>query len=797
MTFRAGASLGPLLCACFLALPAAAQDRVAHNPLIAGTCGWPPFEAEPVPAVLARIEQRLGDIEGYVAETARDGLSELKRWVRDCNETASRQAVLELRRALDRAPSHPGLQAALGVALARGIEVQPPGAHGHNFRPAYPLSNAEREARRLLSQALDQWPDADLGLELAALALATRHEESLDVAAVALETLAAALPADARIRTVRAEVAIARLDYDVAAHAAGEAAELGDPSGFWALGVTRLLCDEDPAEGGRMYLAGLASADEGALYRYHEDLAPLLLLEEERQWAALEGAARKAWLREEWEWRASTAGRTLPERLAVHFARLETAMLSYRRMAHRGARPVEAIVWDSLQIRFPFDDRGLIHIRHGQPDDIVRVPSGRMGPGKEAWLYHQLAGGRAVFEFRKLKDWADWVLAAPAECDPFVYMYGIGGAAGEARYVRNDSTDPGWEAAFERGVFDYGTSLAVADPALAMNAVWCYTIVRAWPYPDGTRKPGQRVTRLLQELPYIRLREAMRRRDARTDVEEALATETAVPRFERFVPALSSVYVFRGSAGAADVAAFLLLPAGGLTPRPLERGVAYPLRLSLAVEDNDAHRVQRTDTLLTFAAQERLAAGQFLRTGLQLRAEPVADATVRITVVNPDHPEEGQILVGTRTVPAYPASRLAMSDLVIADPEQGSWRRGGVSISPLPGHQLRADGVFRLFYEVYGVKAEETVRTRITVAPGTDPDLLSRLKSLFGDQRVLELSFQESAQPGADGVLQVERTITPSLEPGRYTLEVTVERPSSGESATMRTSILLLQKGGG
>jgi hypothetical protein len=289
----------------------------------------------------------------------------------------------------------------------------------------------------------------------------------------------------------------------------------------------------------------------------------------------------------------------------------------------------------------------------------------------------------------------------------------------------------------------------------------------------------------------------MRRRDARTDVEEALATETAVPRFERFVPALSSVYVFRGSAGAADVAAFLLLPAGGLTPRPLERGVAYPLRLSLAVEDNDAHRVQRTDTLLTFAAQERPAAGQFLRTGLQLRAEPVADATVRITVVNPDHPEEGQILVGTRTVPAYPASRLAMSDLVIADPEQGSWRRGGVSISPLPGHQLRADGVFRLFYEVYGVKAEETVRTRITVAPGTDPDLLSRLKSLFGDQRVLELSFQESAQPGADGVLQVERTITPSLEPGRYTLEVTVERPSSGESATMRTSILLLQKGGG
>jgi len=70
----------------------------------------------------------------------------------------------------------------------------------------------------------------------------------------------------------------------------------------------------------------------------------------------------------------------------------------------------------------------------------------------------------------------------------------------------------------------------------------------------------------------------------------------------------------------------------------------------------------------------------------------------------------------------------------------------------------------------------ELARTRITIGPGTDPGLLSRLRSVFGGERVIELSFTESARPGPDGTLQVDRTITPSLEPGRYALEVTVER---------------------
>jgi hypothetical protein len=120
-----------------------------------------------------------------------------------------------------------------------------------------------------------------------------------------------------------------------------------------------------------------------------------------------------------------------------------------------------------------------------------------------------------------------------------------------------------------------------------------------------------------------------------------------------------------------------------------------------------------------------------------------------------------------------------------------------VAVSPLPGHQSPAGSPFKLFYELYGARQNETLRTRITIAPGTEPDLISRLRAVFGDKRVVQLSFEESAQTGPDGTVQVERTITPSLEAGRYVLEVAVERVDGSGTVATQTSILLLADGTG
>jgi invasion protein IalB len=148
------------------------------------------------------IEHRLHEsVDEYVAETIREGLAHLRRWVFACEQTESRLAVQALRRAYDRNSSNLTVQAALGVALARGLDVQPPRAEGHNYRPATILSNAEREARRLLVRVLQAWPEPAIANELASMALATRDETSLDAAFNALEKLPNTPPTRSRART--------------------------------------------------------------------------------------------------------------------------------------------------------------------------------------------------------------------------------------------------------------------------------------------------------------------------------------------------------------------------------------------------------------------------------------------------------------------------------------------------------------------------------------------------------------------------------------------------------------------
>lgn len=395
-------------------------------------------------------------------------------------------------------------------------------------------------------------------------------------------------------------------------------------------------------------------------------------------------------------------------------------------------------------------------IRHGEPDDIVHEPMSWSGSAREAWIYWGLNGSRALFEFQKMRQWADWIATTPAACNP----------------SESGSGDV--------PTLEYSTRIGVADPASAMNGFRCYNLVNSG--------------RIADELPYIRLTEASRRMEARRDIAEALSTETATPRFENFVRALSSVYSFRGDDGRTLLAAFVMVPGGEVTPRAVFGGFVYPMRLTLAVEDPLAERVERLDTLIAYRSAALLTDDQQLRTGIQMPARNAEDATVRVTLVNPDHADEGQILITNRSVPAWPDSGLSMSDLVVGEPGEGTWTRGSIAISPLPGHQIPTDRPFRLFYEVYGLEPDHSYRTRITIAPGTEPDLLARLKSLFGDRRVLELSFDETARPGPGGVVQSDRTITPSLEPGRYTVRITVELPSTGDSVSMETRILLLER---
>jgi hypothetical protein len=435
-------------------------------------------------------------------------------------------------------------------------------------------------------------------------------------------------------------------------------------------------------------------------------------------------------------------------------------------MAQRGAPPAEALMWDQAERNSPWDDRGLILIRHGEPDEVIRVASGDGTLPKEAWIYYAMNGVPAVFEFRKAPLWADYVAALPVECD----------VSQARRDVRPDARGL---ATFQRVILDYGTRLAAADPDATSRAYRCYNALARG--------------KLSEELPYIRLSEASRALEARNAMMTALQTETAGHRFANPLRILASVYALKGADSSTTISTFLKLPAEALTPAPMYQGVRYPLQVSLAVEDQVARTVQRVDTLLRHDAPGPLVGGQHVRTVVHIPARPAADATVRLTVSNTYEPAEGQSLAFRRPVPTFTTGDFALSDLIVAEPgNAGYWTRGNASLSPVPGHQI-AGHAFRLYYEIYGLSDNESVRTRIVLSPTHEDGLKSRLRAIFGGRSVQELEFDERTTPDADGITSVDRTITTTLDPGRYVLELTIQRSSTGERLATSTEIVLIE----
>ncbi len=198
------------------ASPGMGQNRAPSYS--AATCGWPVVGSAGEPNAVALVRARLNaTTKGLALEQGRAGLTLLSEWVDQCDSGKSRNAVVELRRAWAASKSDLALKAALALALIRGVEVQPPGAEGINYRPAYQASNAEMEGRRLLGEVLREWAAPELGVELAALGLATRNSTTLREAETVLERLARVTTSNPGPWTALSEVQIALGRFDDAA----------------------------------------------------------------------------------------------------------------------------------------------------------------------------------------------------------------------------------------------------------------------------------------------------------------------------------------------------------------------------------------------------------------------------------------------------------------------------------------------------------------------------------------------------------------------------------------------------
>ena len=309
-----------------------------------------------------------------------------------------------------------------GLALVRSAEARalstPRYVVGRVFEEAFGMDPAAR-ALRVLDRALELDPgNPRAAAALGRVALLTRERETLEDAAAALDAATSRHPDDAELALAAAEVGLA-LDRPAHAVRLVRTAATDDASARAVLALALLRSPGSEAEGAKLYFE--SATHQPTSDRWFDELAVLTDERERIAWRTADPSDRVEWLRTFWEARAALGGVPVEGRLSEHYQRLTLARLSFPRRVRWGAPPHNALVWERAP--WPFDDRGLILIRHGMPERVIRTASGDRLPDNESWLYSALDGTPRLYNFMRYGGigegaYNEWVLIRDFPCHP-------------------------------------------------------------------------------------------------------------------------------------------------------------------------------------------------------------------------------------------------------------------------------------------------------------------------------------------------------------------------------------------
>lgn len=668
---------------------------------------------------------------------ARRGLTALRIWELTEDRADADRARETFETAVARFPGEVWSHYGLALALAHGPDVQlsvPGGVLdgvtvGQSVAEIFkrdPKSKARRSLREALTLAPGYRPAAVLLADLA-LADGGRSTDLIREARDALVAAVAASGPDGPSTRALADMEIALGNYG----AAGEAVKNAEDAGALRAHAVALLLQPDAVErGARQYWLGVERLTDEAAEAYFADVEVLATPREAAEWREAGLAARRSWLTRFWERRAADGGVMVSDRLSEHYRRLTKARQRYVRNSIRGTDGAGVLLSGEAPDRFPFDDRGVLLIRHGEPLEVASTSNRAVHPN-ETWVYDLPGIGRQMFHFVALRGSQNYSLVSDL-----------------LRALDQTSTsDP-----IERNA---GVVSLLADRA---------------PFDSRYQAVLGRLRNLLREFPG----EDLRGTEVRSMLEVpdnayqrgariALQTDSHERRFRQPLPFLHDVFTFRTPEGRTDLTAVFAVPAGmvGLATSP-------SLRVSVIAVDTLLNLVTRRDTTL---AAQRSGRDMYVRTHLTMAALP-SDNTVYRLVVEDTASGRGGIARGGTDVRDYSTSGMMISDIVLALPDSaGDWRRGSVGLALALPRTFSADRPFTVFYEIYNLPADRPYSTRVTVEQLGN----TRFRRLLGGGGPrIDVRFGDVARVDGLGHIQESRQLATDLPVGRYRMTVLV-----------------------
>lgn len=459
-----------------------------------------------------------------------------------------------------------------------------------------------------------------------------------------------------------------------------------------------------------------------------------------------------------WNERAARFGVSTDERIALHYERLRFAVEHYTR---RG-RAQDVVGSGKLNARLGregaprFDDRGLLYLRLGPPDETAQMNSGECFEPNVTWFYRFPDEGR-LYHLSPLggtDNW--WLLANLGE----IFRCPVD-AAGNVRRDRNPmvAQAPLLDRIPGEIMAHIYISRASLDPEYARMA-----------HQFGTN--NRRAVELLQA----------ERNDTWADGRYAVADVPERPDVKMDIGLLQEWIAFRLPVPERTRMWLLLMVSGedieNIDPRP-EDGLEV---IITALDDRgrQEHVTRRlpypepgNDVVARFPLD--LVPGSY-ETRIVVRAGPP-----RTPDDEDRSPPSGAYIASTLTVPQFDETLPRLSDVAVSPDSGGAWAQtNAVSLSPLPAHTTNADGRLWIYFEAYNL------------TPGGRYTAQVRLEPEDGGQPY-DLEFSGIARPEG-------RVVTPSglrldlsdSRPGRYRLLLTVRDQATGRvTLPVSTDILI------
>ncbi len=603
------------------------------------------------------------------------------------------------------------------------------------------------KAARAFARAAEADPSFGRALvDLGTTALRQRISPRLSVAQRALRLAAASAASRApEVLLVRGRVE-RELDADDSALAAFRAfVAHGGDSALGGLEIARTwyaLGRPDSAVGAYFAAARIGPLGDSARAGFRREVFWVGSADEVRAFDALPADSVGPWLQRFWDRRDVADARRHGDRLVEQFRRYAYVRQNFRLVSRHRHYDIAEIYRDSTQSEF--DDRGIIYLRHGEPDARAHYVGDLNAHPNESWVYHRQPRERdLIFNFVARGDVQDFKLVG---------------------------------SLFD--VYDFSTAGVLASTADFPTSVVAGLVnsrIGLSPIYDQLANAGMAGrSRLITE----------ERRQVERSEQVGTTTDSYPLRYAHDLRPVVTSFAMADTAGGGALHVVFAIPARALQSFAVESGgAAYPLHLRVMVFDQQLREVAAIDTLRVFRTAAPLGPGSYLTERVVVRV-PAGSYRYHFVVEEPGA-EAGALAPDAAVVVPGTGAPFAASDLVLGRAGSGLvWRRpaGDVLLNPLMTYPR--DGALELYYELYGLPQLASVVTRVAVTPQRRGSVLSRL---FGRRSGVHLEY--TTQTDAPGLSRVRQRIElAGLAPGHYGLSVTLRDPVSGSEVVREQS---------